>query len=98
MSTPSGGHGTPAIQYPLKLASFDTLDEQGRPRPNRSGTVRLSIARLIAPKSGAINGVGISPQILEADPVRQLELAQEKAIELIFSPPHPTLPTMPNNQ
>jgi carboxyl-terminal processing protease len=92
---PTFGKG--AIQYPLKLVSLDDTDDQGKPRINRSGTVRLTIAKLIAPKSGAINGVGISPQILEANPVRQLELAQEKAVELITSPPRPSVPSMPDN-
>jgi C-terminal peptidase prc len=92
---PTFGKG--AIQYPLKLVSLDDLDEQGKPRTNRSGTVRLTIARLIAPKGGVINGVGISPQILEANPDRQLILAQDKAIELIASSPRPMIAPPPGN-
>ena len=92
---PTFGKG--AIQYPLKLVSLDEVDDQGKPRTNRSGTVRLTIARLIAPKGGAINGVGISPQILEANPDRQLILAQDKAIELIANSPRPMIAPPPVN-
>jgi carboxyl-terminal processing protease len=94
---PTFGKG--AVQYPLKLVSLDDTDDQGKPRTNRSGTVRLTIAKLIAPKSGALNGVRISPQILEPNPVRQLELAHEKALELIASSLRPpVVPSMPNDQ
>jgi C-terminal peptidase prc len=82
---PTFGKG--AIQYPLKLMALDEVDDEGKPRTNRSGTVRLTIARLIAPGGGAINGVGISPHVFEADPERQLNTALEKAIEL--APPSP---------
>lgn len=82
---PTFGKG--AIQYPLKLVSLDDVDDQGKPRSNRSGMVRLTIAKLIAPRGGPINGVGIPPHILEADPERQLELAMEKAIELLPASP-----------
>jgi C-terminal processing protease CtpA/Prc len=90
---PTFGKG--AIQYPLKLASLDDVDEHGKPRTNRSGAVRLTIAKLIAPRGGAINGVGISPHVLEADQTRQLELAVEKALELLPSAPRPTMPSLP---
>ena len=86
---PTFGKG--AIQYPLKLVSLDDVDDQGKPRTNRSGTVRLTIAKLIAPRGGTINGVGIPPHILEADPVQQLNLAIEKAIELLPSAPRPLM-------
>jgi carboxyl-terminal processing protease len=90
---PTFGKG--AIQYPLKLVSLDDVDEQGKPRTNRSGTVRLTIAKLIAPRGGTINGVGIPPHILEADPVQQLNLAIEKAIELLPSAPRPLMTSPP---
>ena len=78
---PTFGKG--AIQYPLRLVSLDEGDDPTQSNNNRSGTIRLTIAKLIAPRGGAINGIGISPHILEADPSRQLELAVEKAMELI---------------
>lgn len=88
---PTFGKGT--IQYPLRLVALDELDEHGKPRTARSGAVRLTIAKLIAPGGGAINGVGIAPHVLEADPIRQLELAIEKAAELVPPVVRPMLPT-----
>jgi C-terminal peptidase prc len=93
---PTFGKG--AIQYPLRL---DWLDEKdpvtGKPKTNKTGTVRLTIAKLIAPRGGTINGVGISPHFLEADPTAQLEVALQKAVEALpmMSPPRPTMPMMP---
>src|SRR5262249_11105931 len=72
---PTFGKGT--IQYPLRLLALDELDENGKPRTARSGAVRLTIAKLVAPGGEAINGVGIAPHFVEADPTRQLELAAE---------------------
>ena len=90
---PSFGKG--AVQYPLKLASLDDVDDMGRPRL-RSGSVRVTIARLIAPRGGAINGVGIMPDQLEADPVRQLEAAVERAAELLsMTAPRLSVPMVP---
>jgi C-terminal processing protease CtpA/Prc len=93
---PTFGKG--AIQYPLKLASLDEMDEQGKPRSNQSGTVRLTIAKLIAPRSGPINGVGISPHDLEADPARQFQFAVDKALEMLAASPRAAnlvMPVMP---
>jgi carboxyl-terminal processing protease len=78
---PTFGKG--AIQYPLRLSVLDELDDAGKPKTNKSGGVRLTIAKLIAPRGGAINGIGIAPHILEADPTRQLELAVIRASELV---------------
>ena len=91
---PTFGKG--AIQYPLRLAALDELDENGKPKTNKSGGVRLTIAKLIAPRGGPINGVGISPHVLEANPTRQLELAINRAGELSPSPrPTMMMPAMP---
>jgi C-terminal peptidase prc len=81
---PTFGKGT--IQYPLRLSSADTTS----PQP-RSGTVRLTIARLIAPRGSPINGVGIAPHFVESDPVRQLDLAVERALDLL----DPMMPDSP---
>ena len=77
---PTFGKGT--IQYPLKLAAADDLDDMGKPR-SKSGTVRLTIARLMAPNGKAINGVGVTPDFIVADPALQWEVALERALELI---------------
>jgi C-terminal peptidase prc len=89
--------GKGAIQYPLALDSLDEKDAHGKPKTARSGTVRLTIARLIAPRGATINGVGVTPHIIEADPARQLEIAFEKAVELLPSAnrPMPVMPVIP---
>ena len=47
-----------------------------------------------SPRGDPINGVGVSPHILEADPNRQLELAVEKAGGAVpaLSRPMPSVP------
>jgi C-terminal peptidase prc len=80
---PSFGKGT--IQYPLKLSAGDD------PMNPKSGVVRVTIARLIAPRGTPINGVGVTPHFLEPDPTRQLELAIERAFELL----QPMMPDSP---
>jgi C-terminal peptidase prc len=91
---PTFGKG--AIQYPLRLDSLDEKDARGNPKTSKSGGVRLTIAKLIAPRGGAINGIGITPHILEADSARQVQVAAEKAAELVqtLPPPMPS-PTGP---
>jgi C-terminal peptidase prc len=97
---PSFGKGT--VQYPLRLVTLDDVDPTGK-RINKTGTVRVTIAKLIAPRGGPINGTGISPHFLEADYAEQLNVAIEKAIELIPASmmrpgpalPDPLLPTIP---
>ena len=71
---PTFGKGT--IQYPLKLAAGEDSD-------GKSGTVRVTIARLIAPNGTAINGTGITPEFLVPDAARQWEVAIERAIEML---------------
>ena len=90
---PTFGKG--AIQYPLRLSVLDELDDAGKPKTNKSGGVRLTIAKLIAPRGGAINGVGITPHILEADPTRQLELAVIRALEFVPPSQRLAMPMMP---
>jgi len=50
---------------------------------NKTGTVRVTIAKLISPRSGPINGVGVTPDFLEADFELQLKTAIEKALEIL---------------
>jgi carboxyl-terminal processing protease len=90
---PTFGKGT--IQYPIRLIALDELDSSGKPQSARSGAVRLTIAKLIAPRGGAINGIGITPHIMEADPGNQLKLAIEKAVELVPTLPRPMMPLVP---
>lgn len=75
---PSFGKGT--VQYPLRLMTLDDVDPSGR-KVSKTGTVRVTIAKLIAPRGGPINGLGVTPDFLEADYAQQFDLAVEKAIE-----------------
>ncbi len=89
---PTFGKGT--VQYPLRLV---TLDDPDGKKPGKTGTVRITIAKLIAPRSGPINGVGVTPHHLEADFAQQLELAIEKAIELLPMMPPMQLQPLPGS-
>jgi carboxyl-terminal processing protease len=89
---PSFGKG--AILYPLKLTAADEVDEAGQPRP-RSGGVHVTIARLISPRGAAINGAGVTPHVIEPDPVQQLRLAIERAAESLAPAPRSPAPTVP---
>jgi carboxyl-terminal processing protease len=71
---PTFGKGT--IQYPLKLGAADDSEA-------KSGTVRLTIAKLITPNGTPLNGVGVTPDVVITDPARQWEVAVERAIELL---------------
>jgi C-terminal peptidase prc len=90
---PTFGKGT--IQYPLRLVALDELDDSGKPKTTKSGGVRLTIARLIAPRGGPINGVGIHPHVVEADPTRQFELAVVRAGELVPMSSRSMMPPLP---
>ena len=80
---PTFGKG--AMQYPLKLSALDDASQPGV----KSGTVRLTIAKLISPNGKPINGVGVTPDYLEADPTCQEEVAVQRAIELLRMPVRP---------
>ena len=80
VGTPSFGKGT--VQYPLRLVTLDDADPTGK-QPNKTGSVRVTIAKLIAPRGGPINGVGITPHFVEPDYGLQIDTAIEKAIELL---------------
>ena len=73
---PTFGKGV--IQSPIRLTAADGPDGS----PHRSGVLILTVASMFGPRGGAINGVGVTPHVLEADPSRQLDLAVAKAIEL----------------
>ncbi len=86
---PTFGKGT--IQSPLKLAAADDIDDMGKPR-GKSGSVRLTIARLIAPNGKPINGAGINPDFVVSEPAHQWTVALERAIELLQPMRSPTEP------
>lgn len=88
---PSFGKGT--MQFPMKLTAFDETDANGK-KVNKTGTVRLTVARLLPP-SGAYNGTGIAPHFPEVDPALQLELAAEKALELLPQTMMRMMPAVP---
>lgn len=88
---PSFGKGT--MQFPMKLTAIDETDANGK-KVNKTGTVRLTVAKLIAP-GGAYNGTGIAPHFPEADPALQIELAAEKALELLPQTMMRMVPVMP---
>lgn len=83
---PTFGKGS--IQFPVRLEALDDTDAPGAPR-FRSGAVRLTIAKFVSPRGSAINGQGVTPHILEPDPLRQLEIAVLRAIEQL---PPPMMP------
>ncbi|MBN9521026.1 hypothetical protein J0H58_21325 [bacterium] len=56
-------------------------------RLNGSGSVRVTIARLVAP-SGPLSA-GVTPHVLESDPLRQFDLAADRAAELLMPMPMP---------
>src|SRR5205823_13034056 len=83
--------GKGAIQIPVKLGTADEADDPGR-RPRSSG-VRVTIARLFSPRGTPINGAGVTPNALEADPVRQLQLAIDRALEQLPAGPRSPMPS-----
>lgn len=88
---PTFGKGT--MQYSLRLMTLDDVDPVTGKRIPKSGTVRITIAKLVAPRSGPISGTGVIPHFLEADAAQQLELAVEKAVELLpMAMPQPAFP------
>lgn len=89
---PTFGKGS--VLYPLKLAAADDVDETGKPR-EKSGSVRLTIARLLSPRGVPINGSGIVPHVLEADPARQLDVAISQAMQLLSPGMRPLMPIIP---
>ncbi|MFM8271074.1 MAG: S41 family peptidase, partial [Gemmata sp.] len=103
---PSFGKGS--VQYPLRLVTLDDINPATGKKVSNTGTVRVTIARLVAPTSGPISGTGITPHFIESDPTLQIELAGDKAEEEIARrqatqmtpapttlPPPPLVPIMP---
>lgn len=80
---PSFGKG--AVQYPVKLTTLDGVDDTGKPR-ERSGSVRLTIAKLLSPRGVPLNGVGVVPNVIESNPLAQLDKAHQRALDLLPTP------------
>jgi carboxyl-terminal processing protease len=94
---PTFGKG--AIQYPVRLDSLDEKDPHGKPKTTKTGGVRLTIAKLLSPRGAPINGVGVTPDILEAHPDQQFKRGVEEAGRFIPSMTRPMpvpmmIPTM----
>jgi carboxyl-terminal processing protease len=86
---PTFGKGL--IQGTLRLHALDA-----DPDAHKSGLLVLSVGTVSSPLGGLLNGRGVSPNVVEANPERQLELAIEKAVELLAMPrPMPLMPPMP---
>lgn len=72
---PTFGKGV--VQHPFKLAAADGPDASGIHK-FRSGTLVLTIAKILTARGSPIHGNGILPDIIESDPARQLALALER--------------------
>jgi C-terminal peptidase prc len=77
---PTFGKGS--VQYPLRLGALDDPSDPVRLAP-RSGSVRVTIAKLLSPRGVPINGVGVTPQVLEPEPRCQDEMAVQQALDLL---------------
>lgn len=77
---PTFGKG--AIQYPFPLRGGDEGDDPALARP-RSGVLIVTIAKAFSPRGTPIHRVGVTPNVVESDPQRQLGLALERAVELV---------------
>lgn len=77
--------GKGAIQHQLPLRAADhplAPEEHGAPRPT-SGELALTIAYALTPRGAPIHAVGVTPDIVEAHPDRQLDLAVQRALDLL---------------
>jgi C-terminal peptidase prc len=74
---PTFGKGV--IQSPIRLTAVDGPEGS----PHRSGVLILTVASMFGPRGVPINGAGVTPHFLEADPNRQLDLAIAKAVEMV---------------
>ncbi len=72
---PSFGKGV--IQHAFKLTAADHASADGV-HNLRSGTLILTIAKIFTARGSPLDGQGIVPDVLEADPVRQLAIAIER--------------------
>jgi carboxyl-terminal processing protease len=84
IGTPTFGKGS--IQRILQFQTAEELDEHGKPKP-RTGGIRITLARFFSPNGQAINGAGVTPDLLEPDKMRQLDVALEHASRFVSAMP-----------
>lgn len=80
---PTFGKGL--VQAPIRLHSLNPASEDGKPA-DKSGVLILSVASVFGARGQGLNGVGVTPHWVEANPDRQLALALAKALELLAGP------------
>lgn len=83
---PTFGKGL--VQSPIQLRSLNpagAVGEDGKP-VDKSGVLILSVASVFGARGQGLNGVGVTPHWVEANPDRQLALAVAKAHELLAGP------------
>jgi C-terminal processing protease CtpA/Prc len=69
------------VQNVIKFTTAEEVDPTtGKTKPRAA--VRMTLARLLSPSGNPISGVGITPDTIERDASRQLEIAYEQAREL----------------
>ena len=73
---PTFGKGV--VQFPFKLSAADGPDAAGTLR-TRSGTLVITIAKVLTASGTPLHRQGVLPDLLEADAGRQLALALERA-------------------
>ncbi len=73
---PTFGKGV--VQFPFKLSGADGPDSAGTLR-TRSGTLVITIAKVLTASGTPLHRQGVLPDLLEADAARQLTLALERA-------------------
>lgn len=73
--------GKGSLQNVIRFTTGDEADPiTGKSKPKAG--VRLTIARLLSPNGTPITGVGVTPDSIERDPERQMDIALEQAREL----------------
>jgi carboxyl-terminal processing protease len=83
--------GKGLVQTPVPLQALNHLDNGNQPLANKTGLLVLTVAAVYSPSGAALNGVGVSPNLVEANWERQLPVAVQKAIDLLNSPPMPKM-------
>ena len=81
--------GKGLVQAPVRLQSFDTPDDGPQPTSNKAGILVVSVAAVFSPSGAALNGIGVTPHVIEPNAERQLSVAIQKAIELLNGRPMP---------
>ncbi len=83
----AGTFGKGTLQSLLKFKTGTARDESGREIESPAGGIRLTLAKLNGPTGVPLNG--ITPEIIERDPIRQLESAIQCAQRIGQAQPMP---------